>query len=97
MPVAAEGVSQPRRGGAVPPSDYSFHREYLNHEVFEVSITDTTDVFRYRVRTWKCMVTSVNAFTTSIAHVGTCQRVRRDIYMTGYASANGCNVRVSPV
>ncbi|WP_369272361.1 hypothetical protein AB5J55_22310 [Streptomyces sp. R11] len=62
-----------------------------------MSITDEAGTFRYQVRAWGNMVDSVHAFTTSIAHVGMCQRAKRDIFMTGYASVNGINVRVSPL
>lgn len=97
MPLAAEGVSRPRERGTIPLGRYSFHREYSNHDVFEVSITDSAGTFRYLVRAWGNMVDSVHAFTTSIAHVGMCQRAKRDIFMTGYAMVSGFNVRVTPV
>jgi hypothetical protein len=86
-----------RERGLIPLRDYSFHREFINHDRFEVSITDAVGTFRYQVRAWGNMIRTVNAFTASVAHVGMCQRAKRDIYMTGYGSVNGYNVRVSPV
>ncbi|WP_338781697.1 hypothetical protein [Streptomyces sp. DG1A-41] len=86
-----------RERGIIPLRSYSFHREYANHEVFVVSITDAVSVFRYKVRVWGNMVDSVHEFTTSVAHVEMCQRAKRDIFMTGYASVNGFNIRVSPL
>ncbi|WAB08871.1 hypothetical protein SEA_SUCCESS_92 [Streptomyces phage Success] len=96
MPVAAEGVS-PRERGVIPLRSFSFHREYRDHDRFEVSITDEIGSFRYQVRAWGNMIDSVHAFTTSVAHIGMCQRAKRDIFMTGYALVSGFNVRVTPV
>ncbi len=96
MPVAAEGV-EPRERKLIPVGSYSFHREYSEHDVFEVSITDVLGTFRYRVRAWGNMVDSVHAFTSSIAHVGMCQRAKRDIFRTGYTLVHSYNVRVTPV
>lgn len=93
MPVAAEGIYR----STVAVRKYSFHREYINHDVFQVSITDREGTFVYQVRAWGNMVNSVHAFTTSIAHIGVCQRAKRDIFMTGYGSVNGINVRVTPL
>ncbi|MFE9442466.1 hypothetical protein ACFYO2_26470 [Streptomyces sp. NPDC006602] len=97
MAVTAETTSANRERGLIPVGSYSFHREYANHDVFEVSVTDAAGTFRYEVRAWGNMIRSVEAFTSSIAHVGICQRAKVDIYRTGYALVNGYNVRVTPL
>ncbi|MFD8886404.1 hypothetical protein ACFV0H_28370 [Streptomyces erythrochromogenes] len=99
MAVALEFQAHPpRERRLIPLNAFSFHREYLNHDVFEVSITDGVgEPFVYSVREWANMIRSVGAFTESVSHVGACLPVRRDLYQTGYASVNGSNVRVTPI
>lgn len=99
MAVAAEFRTSTRRErGLISLDAFSFHRENLNHVVFQVSITDGVgEPFVYDVRAWGNMIRSVNAFTENVSHVGMCLRVKRDIYRTGYALVNGSNVRVTPI
>jgi hypothetical protein len=97
MPVAPETTSGKRERRIIPLSAFSFHRENIDHGLFQVSITDKSGPFVYEVRTWGNMIRTVEAFTSSIAHVGMAQRTKVDIYRTGYALVNGFNVRVTPL
>lgn len=83
--------------GTIPVRSFSFHREYINHDRFQVSISDGGTPFVYEVRAWGNMIHSVNAFAECVSHLGVCQRARVDIYRTGYAVVNGLNVRVTAV
>ncbi|MFI5865824.1 hypothetical protein [Streptomyces sp. NPDC051546] len=95
MVVAIEVPSSKRERGTIPVPDFSFHREYINHDRFEVTISDGGTPFVYEVRAWGNMIRTVTAFAESIAHLGVCQRTRVDIYRTGYALVNGANIRVT--
>lgn len=97
MATAIEVSSANRERGTIPVRDFSFHREYINHDRFQVSIQDGGTPFVYEVRAWGNMIRTVTAFAESIAHLGICQRTRVDIYRTGYALVNGANVRVTPI
>ncbi|MFB7782088.1 hypothetical protein ACFC1D_05170 [Streptomyces vinaceus] len=94
--VAAEFHTDTRRvRGLIPLNTFTFHRENVGHDVFEVSITDAEGPFVVQVRAWGNMIRAVEAFTRSRAHVSI--GVKADIYRTGYASVDGMNVRVTPI
>ncbi|MFD7552954.1 hypothetical protein ACFV9E_00190 [Streptomyces sp. NPDC059835] len=94
--VAAEFHTDTRRvRGLVSLNTFTFHRENLGHELFEVSITDAEGPFVVQVRSWGNMIRTVEMFTRSRSHVGI--GVKADIYRTGYASVNGLNIRVTPI
>ncbi|MER5883063.1 hypothetical protein ABT160_04470 [Streptomyces sp. NPDC001941] len=95
MTPVMESVRQ--QFGPIQIEIYNFYWEYRSHELFRVSVTDRDGSFHYTVRGWEPMIRSVNAFTTSVAHAGMCQRAKEDIFTTGYALVNGCNIRVTPL
>lgn len=97
MPVAIEVMSGRRKREVIPLDAFSFHRENIEHDLFQVNITDEFGLFTYEVRSWTNMVRTVEAFTGSVAHLGICQRAKVDIFRTGYALVNGFNVRVTPL
>ncbi|WP_030386544.1 hypothetical protein [Streptomyces sp. NRRL S-241] len=96
--VAAEFQADTRQArGLVPLNTFSFHRENLNHDMFRVSITEDSESFVYTVRAWGNMIDTVQAFAESIAHHGVSRRAKVDIFRTGHALVNGCNIRVVPI
>ncbi|MEU5957535.1 hypothetical protein [Streptomyces sp. NPDC047525] len=95
--ASLEMVARHDVGDLINNADFSFHRENLRHDVFEVSITDALGSYRVPVRGWVNMIRAVVAFTSTIAHQGMCTRSKADIYRTGYCMVNGFNVRVTPL
>jgi hypothetical protein len=68
VPIVADPVIRERK--LIPLNTFYFHRENINHDRFEVSITDADGTFRYQVRSWGNMIRTVRAFVESIAHGG---------------------------
>ncbi|MFF8367828.1 hypothetical protein ACF05W_03190 [Streptomyces lydicus] len=93
----ATRIAVERVGGRIQLNTFSFHRENIDHDRFKVSITDSSGSVAQEVRCWGNMISTLEAFATSIAHIGVWQCAKVSIYRTGYATVNGFNVRVTPL
>ncbi|MFF5433398.1 hypothetical protein ACFY5K_25585 [Streptomyces griseofuscus] len=76
---------------------FQFHRKYIRHDRFQVTITDQHGAFQYEVRWWDNMIRSVRAFTEEVALPGAGLAAKVQIYRTGNAEVNGYLIRVVPV
>ncbi|WP_416972511.1 hypothetical protein [Streptomyces sp. 4F14] len=95
MAMAVEGVKRER--GTIPVGSYSFHREYRDHPGFLVSVKDSDGVFGAKVPAWGNMIDFIGNLMIPFADPRTVQRVKRDIFMTGYAGVADINIRVTPL
>ncbi|MGW0580094.1 hypothetical protein ACWD25_29950 [Streptomyces sp. NPDC002920] len=98
MAKAEEGTRKREREGLVLARSFEFHRKYMGHACFQVTIADpVAGDFTYDVRGWWNMLRSVEAFTECVALPGIALVAKVHLYQGGEAELNGYHIRITPV
>jgi hypothetical protein len=90
-------VQQERKRDVIVAGAYSFHRDYVNHERFELCVTEGNSVFRTEVSAWGNAVRNLREFIRDCGDPAAVQKAMVSIYQTGYGSVGTANVRLIPV